>query len=88
MLEPRFVGGAGACTFAVCTERATADPTEFVAVTTWRTVVPESAVTSVYVAAVAPEIAEHELELVQRSQARVYAIGVDPVHVPAVPVKV
>ena len=84
-----FTGAVGEAlsTAAVCVERETAEPAAFVAVTTCRIVAPRSAEASVYVAAVAPAISVQE-PATQRSQPRAYVIGVEPVQVPAVALRV
>ena len=87
-----FEGGVAAVVGAVAmaglgVERATAEPPAFVAVTTWRTVAPTSAVTSEYVAPLAPGIAA-QAPAMQRSQLRAYVIGVVPDQVPTVALRV
>jgi hypothetical protein len=85
-----FDGAAGAaCTTAVCADVAVADPAEFDAVTATRIVEPTSAETSVYAAAVAPEIlTQFAPEESQRCHWYAYEIGAVPDHVPGAAVNV
>jgi hypothetical protein len=81
-------GDSGAMT-AVAGEVELADPSTFVAVTVTRIVVPTSAVTGVYVVALAPAIGTHAAPPEsQRCQARPYVSGAEPAKVPVVEVSV
>ena len=83
-----FAGVTAAMTTAVCAEVAVAEPALFVAVTVTRARRPTSAATSVYVAAVAPEMFAQLVELVQRAHWYLNVIGAVPVHVPVVALRV
>jgi len=84
-----FVGGANGATTAVAGEATLADPSRFDAVTVTRIVLPTSAVTSVYVAALAPAITAQAPPVAsQRCQARPYASGPVPLNVPVVDVRI
>src|SRR4051794_18495009 len=85
---PEIVGGElltgavdGATTDAVWFEVAVAVPTEFLAVTTTRRVLPTSPAATVYVVAVSPAMSTHVAP--QRCHCRVVVIGCVPTHVPS-----
>jgi hypothetical protein len=77
-----FAGGT-AVTGPTTPELAVAEPTEFVAVTTTRSVEPTSAADAAYEEPVAPATSEQpEPVESQRCHWYAYAIGAEPVHVP------